>query len=116
MVTGANRAMFAAMRSTALALIAVAACGHDISLSPDASNSGGDGSGPGQVISGMITSDQTWSGWVAVTGPTTIATGVNVTVVAGAQIRAASTAMITIDGKIEINGTSAAHVVIKPST
>ena len=92
----------------------VTGCGMDVSLAPDASNAAGDGSGA--TIAGTITVDQTWSGANTVTAATTIASGVTVTVAAGARITVAPGASITVAGKVDIAGTRAATVVMKPLT
>jgi hypothetical protein len=74
--------------------------------------SGGSGSGGGNTtnVSGTISSDQTWSGTVNVTGATTIASGATVTVDAGTLIEFQSAGAITVAGTLDVQGTAAAKV------
>src|SRR6266850_5706315 len=97
---------------SALGLVALlAACGKDVAVTPDASAP--DSGSPGTQISGSITTDATWSGALELTGATTIEAGVTVTVTAGAVIAARSTSSLTVLGKLDVEGTSAAKVVMK---
>jgi hypothetical protein len=85
------------------------ACGKDAVVAPTDAPAG-------MGISGTISSDQTWSGDVSITGATTIATGVKVMVVAGTHVTAAPTATLSILGELDIAGTSGAHVVLIPAS
>src|SRR5262249_20703548 len=58
----------------------------------------------------------TWTGALTVTGPTMIKSGVTVTIAAGTHITAANSAMISVAGKLEADGTSAGHVVLTPTS
>jgi hypothetical protein len=63
------------------------------------------------MVSGHITANATWTGTVDVTAPLVIDPGVTVTVMPGTTIAVISTAAINVDGTLDIEGTSASHVL-----
>lgn len=82
---------------------------------------GGDGTGGGggmggTGISGNITQSTDWSGSVVISGVTTINAGVTVTVAAGTTITVKGVGSLQIAGILDVQGTSAARVIIKPET
>jgi hypothetical protein len=98
------------MRGALTVICVLAACGKDVppgGMQPDA---------PAGVtdVSGQITANATWSSMIVVTGGTTIDPGVTVTVMPGTQILVAATAAIAVQGTLDIEGTSAAHVTLAP--
>ena len=74
-----------------------------------------DGATPSTDISGIISVDTTWTGEVVIGGGTTIAAGKTVTVEAGTTISMKPGANISVLGTLDLNGTSAAKVTIKPT-
>ncbi|HEY1555803.1 MAG TPA: hypothetical protein VGF94_13285 [Kofleriaceae bacterium] len=104
------------MRYVVIAL-ALIGCGTD-SAPPGGGGGGGGGDGGGggggaMMVSGTISSDQTWTGSVDVSGALTIASGATVTVEAGTTI--ATGAAISVDGTLDIEGTSGMTVAIAPA-
>jgi hypothetical protein len=93
------------------------ACGKDLAETVDApTGGGGDGSNNSALqVSGTIGADATWSGAVELTGPATIPAGVTITVAAGTTLTAHTGSSITISGTLDVEGTSAAHVALKPA-
>lgn len=84
----------------------------------------GDGSGSGSgsnmnnpnELSGAITQSATWSGTMTVKGPTTIKSGVTITVAAGTTINFIGSNSLTVEGTFDVQGTAAAKVNLKPQT
>ncbi|MBK7538707.1 MAG: hypothetical protein IPI49_25740 [Myxococcales bacterium] len=72
--------------------------------------------GNGNEVSGSITQSGTWSGTIVVKGPTTIETGATITVAAGTTIDFIGSNSLTIKGTLDIQGTAAAKVNLKPQT
>ncbi len=95
----------------------LAACGKDVTATVDAPAASPDGSGSGSAmeVGGMISSNQTWSGAIDLVGPATIATGVTVTVMPGTTISARTGSSLSVDGRLDIEGTKAAPVALTPS-
>jgi len=113
------------MKAIALGIIALAGCGGQ-SVSP------GDDTPPPPPppgvdadvactgtnvmdVSGSITADATWSGTVNLTAATSIAPGVTVTMMPGTLVLGASGGKITIAGRLDVQGTSACPVSLRPS-
>ena len=103
------------VRTFVCSLLVVAACGKDVTETIDAAPQI-DADISAVKISGSITADATWSGAIDLTGPATIESGVTITVSAGTTITARSGSSITIKGTLDVEGTSPAHVVMKPAT
>lgn len=83
----------------------------------DGSGSGsGSGSGVPGEISGSIKESTTWSGTVTFKGPATIEQGVTVTVAAGTTMNFVGSNSLTVKGTLDVQGTSAQKVNIKPAT
>lgn len=76
---------------------------------------GGGGNPPGE-ISGSITSSGTWSGTVTFKGPATIEQGVTITVMPGTTLAFGGSNSLTIKGTLDVQGTSAGKVNIKPQS
>lgn len=75
---------------------------------------GGGGGGGSSGITGNITQDTTWQGSVLIGGITTIQTGVTVTVAAGTTITVKSVGQLVVQGVLDVQGTGAAKVTIRP--
>lgn len=110
------------MRILAIALsLPLAACvvGNTDGTNPGDDGSGSDpgsGSNPGTGISGHITADTTWQGDVLLSGATTIDPGITVTVAASTNLKIAGVANLSIQGTLDVQGTSAGKVNIGPET
>jgi hypothetical protein len=76
--------------------------------------SGGGGGGTSTTKTGTISSDETWSGFLSVTGDVTIASGVTVTIADGALIKVAMGHGITVAGTLKVTGTAAGGVKLQP--
>ncbi|MEZ4360991.1 MAG: hypothetical protein R3B48_12480 [Kofleriaceae bacterium] len=96
----------------------LAACVVEVDDGPgDGSGSGsGSGSNAAGEVSGSITENATWTGTVTVKGPTTIESGVVITVAAGSTLAFNGSNSLTIKGTLDVQGTSTAKVNIQPST
>lgn len=71
---------------------------------------------PGEMqVSGTISASATWSGTIDVVGNTTIASGVTVTVMAGSVVRIADSGSFLVRGVLDLQGTAAAKITVKPS-
>ncbi len=81
----------------------------------DGSGSGSGSNDPG-AISGSITQSATWSGAVTFKAPATIESGVTITVAAGTTLNFQGSANLTVKGTLDVQGTSAAKVNLKPAT
>ena len=83
-----------------------------------------DGSGsnplPDGTITGLITTDATWTGVVRIgrtnNAPTRIESGVTITVSPGAELKFVGGAGLEIQGTLKIQGTSAGKVQLSPET
>ena len=84
----------------------------------DGNNNGSNN--PDPAITGLITSDATWSGVVRIgianNTPTRIEAGVTVTVSPGTELKFVAGAGLEIRGTLKIQGTSAAKVQLHPET
>lgn len=74
------------------------------------------GGGGGGDEAGHITADQTWDGTVALDAATTIDPGVTVTVTPGTTIQLAANASLTVEGVLDVQGTSAGKINLGPET
>jgi hypothetical protein len=72
------------------------------------------GAGSALQIAGTLTTSATWSGPVEVTDDTMIASGVTIDVLPGATITIASGATVLVRGVLDVEGTAAAAVTIRP--
>jgi hypothetical protein len=102
-----------------LPLVACVVGGVDGETPPGGDDDGGgsgsgSGSGGGSGVSNQISADETWSGTVAITASTTIDPGVTVTVAAGTTVSFASNTSLTVNGILDVQGTSASKVTIQP--
>jgi hypothetical protein len=108
-------------RIFAMCLTMTAACTVG-SLGGDDPGGGGGGGGGGTgnpdpatgKISGTITSDQSWSGTITITGNTTIAASATVTVAPGTMIEGKEGATVHVAGTLDIAGAKDAKVTILP--
>jgi len=96
-----------------LCVMSIASCGKDVAAVADAPPP--DGGAATMMVSGPITASATWSGAIDLAGPTEIQAGVTITVAAGTTITARTGSSIAIAGTLDVEGTSAAHVVMKPA-
>ncbi len=94
--------------------LSVAACVADPGEVPD-DGSGSNTPPSGTDISGSITQSGTWSGNLLVKAPATIEAGTTITVAAGTTLTFAGSATLTVKGTLDIQGTAAAKVNLKPS-
>lgn len=78
------------------------------------SGGGGGGDGGGGGMAGRITTNTMWSGAVLVEGMTTIDPGVTLTVAAGTTVTFKDVGALVVEGTLDIQGTSAGVVTIKP--
>ena len=77
----------------------------------------GSGSGSGdQGISGTISANATWMGDVLISGNTTIAPGVTVTIAAGSHLKIKDGSLINVQGILDAQGTSAGKITFDPVT
>src|SRR5262249_31059035 len=97
------------MMKPALLATCLAACGTDMTMPM------GD-DGPTTEVSGHVTANTAWMDTIHVTAPVTIDPGVTVTVMPGTTINVATSAGITIAGTLDVQGTSAGKVSIKPDS
>lgn len=90
------------------------------STSDDDDGSNGTNNPPAGAITGLITSDATWTGVVVIgianNTPTRIEPGVTITVSPGTEIKFAGGAGLEIRGALKIQGTSAGKVQLHPDT
>jgi hypothetical protein len=112
---------------TSLAMICMG-CGVDTAVPGTTGDDGtgsdtgdpGDGTGPVTEVSGRISASTTWKDTVHMVGAVTIDPGVTVTVAPGTTIDLASNVDtpvgITAQGVLDIQGTKARKVVLRPAT
>ncbi len=81
----------------------------------DGTDDPGPGGDTGQLM-GSIAQSGAWSGVVTFKGPTTIESGVTITVAAGATLSFEGSSSLTIKGTLDVQGTAAAKVNLKPAT
>lgn len=107
------------MQRCALALgLLLSACALE-EVDPGDGSGSGSGSGSNMnpnELSGAITQSATWSGTMTVKGPTTIKSGVTITVAAGTTINFIGSNNLTVEGTFDAQGTAAAKVNLKPQT
>ncbi|MDB4954391.1 MAG: hypothetical protein JWO36_1960 [Myxococcales bacterium] len=102
----------------AIASVVFAACGTEPAATVDANGGSPDGTvGTVTNVSGTIAADTTWRDTINITANTTIPSGVTVTVAAGTTINVTAnpSLTITVQGSIDIQGSSAAKVTMKPT-
>lgn len=83
---------------------------------PPVDDPNGSGSGSGSNTAGHITANETWSGVKDIDTATTIDPGVTVTVMPGTQINIDTRASLTVQGILDVQGTSAGKVTIASKT
>ena len=93
----------------------LAACTVDVDEGPG-NGSNNPPPGNGNEVSGSITQSGTWSGTIVVKGPTTIESSAVITVAAGTTIDFVGSNSLTVKGTLDIQGTAAAKVNLKPQT
>ncbi len=108
------------LRAPLFLSLALAACAVE-PIDPGDGSGSGSGSGSNSnmnpnELSGAITQSATWSGTMTVKGPTTIKSGVTITVAAGTTINFIGSNNLSIEGTLDIQGTAAAKVNLKPQT
>lgn len=107
------------LRAPLFLSLALAACAVE-PIDPGDGSGSGSGSGSNMnnpnEVSGAITQSATWSGTITVKGPTTIKSGVTITVAAGTTINFIGSNNLSIEGTFDAQGTAAAKVNLKPQT
>lgn len=68
------------------------------------------------TVSGAITSDQTWTGAITLTGEVTIEAGVTVTIEPGTELSANEGVALRVRGTLEAVGTETSKISMLPST
>src|SRR5262245_55688215 len=66
-------------------------------------------------ITGKITANTTWMGTVNIIGNTSVETGVTVTIAAGTTVKVKDGVLITVNGILDAQGTSASKITIAPA-